>query len=88
MKIRSLANPFATKYNEYLRRRPRAPRSLILGAHGMTTIVTRDNEHSGSAQPTLGGLEPGAKNLARRVPRGVQGWQHPCAYLTSAPGQV
>ena len=32
VKIRSLAHPFATEYNEYLRRRPRAPRSLVLGA--------------------------------------------------------
>ena len=48
----------------------------------MTAIFTRDNEYAGSAQPAFGGPEPGAGKLARRVPRGVQGWQHPCAYLT------
>ena len=32
MKIRSAAHPFDPKYRNYFRRRPRAPRSIILGA--------------------------------------------------------
>ena len=32
VKIRAVANPFAPEYNAYFRRRPRAPRSLVLGA--------------------------------------------------------